>query len=146
MIDDLKMAISDNNFEKARRILKDELINRNYPKEVFKDALELAVSYGVFEEHDNEKFLLDSKEWTNEYLEELKNGLDNNFSKERFMKAYYVARKLYKADDFNNENSYDVRVYDHYNDFFFLAQLGTAVITAAAVGIGVLLYKRHKKK
>ncbi|MBD7912403.1 MULTISPECIES: hypothetical protein [Clostridium] len=146
MIENLKMAISDNNLEKARRILRDELINRNYPGEVFKEALDLAESYNVFEEHNNEEFLPDSKKFTKEYLEKLKEGLDSNFSKERFVKAYYVARRLEKANDFIDEDSYDVRVYDHYKDFFFRAQLGTAVATIAAIGIGVLLYKRHKRK
>ncbi|MDS0524444.1 hypothetical protein NNC19_02060 [Clostridium sp. SHJSY1] len=146
MIDDIKMAISANNLQKARRILKDEFISRDYPREVFKDALDLAESYDVFEEHDNEKFLPDSKDWTNDYLQDLKDALDDNFSKERFMHAYTVARKLDKMNKANKLDSYNISVYDHYKDFVFRAQVGTAIITIAAVGIGALLYKKHKKK
>ena len=42
------------------------------------------------------------------------------------------------------ENYYTV--INGYKDFFLLAQIGAAVIGAAAVGIGVWLYKRNKKK
>lgn len=145
MIDDLKMAISASNLQKARRILKDEFISRNYPREVFKDALDLAESYDVFEEHNNEKFLPDSKDWTNDYLQSLKNALDNNFSKERFMHAYTVARKLDKVNNMDKADDYNVSVYDHYKDFVFRAQVSTAIITVAAIGIAALLYKKHKK-
>ena len=85
--------------------------------------------------------------WTESYFEKLKDGLNNNFSKERFMKAYYVARKLEKETGTpKKEESCPVSVYDEYKDFFLLAQIGAAVIGAAAVGIGVWLYKRNKKK
>ena len=62
------------------------------------------------------------------------------------MKSYYVARKLEKETGTHKEESCPVSVYDEYKDFFLLAQIGAAVIGAAAVGIGVWLYKRNKKK
>lgn len=145
MIDDLKLAISEKDLEKARRILKSELLEREYPPELLKDTIDLVSSYDVFQVHDEEKFLLTTKEWTKEYLEKLKNDLDNNFSKERFMRTYYVARtieKLAKAED--NTNS--ICVYKQYKDFFRSAKIGAAVVGIAAVGIGLWLYSKNKQK
>lgn len=146
MIGELKVAISEKDLDKARRIMKSELLGTDYPHEVFRDAIDLADAYGVFEVHDKEKLLLDPKDWTLNYFEKLKNTLDENFSKERFMKAYYIARKLEKTSDKSNEDSCSVRVYDEYKDFFLLAQIGAAVVGAAAVGVGIWLYKRNKKR
>lgn len=105
MIDNLKLAISENDMMKARKILKDELLERNYPHEIFKDALELAVDYDVFEKHDNEILSEEPEKWTQEYLEELKKGLNNNFSKERFVKAYYVSKKINNEANSNDKSS-----------------------------------------
>ena len=105
MIDDLKLAISEKDLEKARRILKSELLEREYPAELLKDTIDLVSPYDVFEIHNDEKFLPNPKEWTKEYLEKLKEDLDDNFSKERFMRAYYVARTIEKLKDIDNENA-----------------------------------------
>ena len=94
MIDNLKIAISENDIEKARRIMINELIGTNYPHEVFKDAMELAAECNIFEEHDNGKLNQNVKDWDKEYLEKLIAGLGKNFSRERFLTAYYVARKI----------------------------------------------------
>lgn len=145
MIENLKMAISENDLVKARRILKNELLGTDYPYEVFTNAMDLASTYGVFEAHDKEKLKEDPKAWTASYYEELKEKLDKNFSKERFMIAYYIARKLEKGE-VTEEKSAPISVYDEYKDFFLLAQIGAAVVGAAAVGIGVWLYRRNKKK
>lgn len=146
MIDQLKVAISEKDIDKARRVMISELLTTDYPHEVFRDAIDLADAYGIFETHDKEKLLSDPKDWTESYFQKLKDGLNNNFSKERFMKAYYVARKLEKETGTPKEESCPVSVYDEYKDFFLLAQIGAAVIGAAVVGIGVWLYKRNKKK
>lgn len=147
MIDKLKVAISENDVEKARRVMKNELLNTDYPHEVFTDAIELASAYGVFESHDNEKLLADPKEWDEKYLEKLNSGLDKNFSKERFIRAYYATRKIEK-NKFNTiqDESCSVSVYDEYKSFHVLAQIGAGVIGAVAVGVGIWLYKRKKRK
>ncbi|MGG7177545.1 hypothetical protein ACQPU1_08140 [Clostridium paraputrificum] len=145
MIDELKVAISEKDIEKARRLMKTKLLSTNYPHEVFKDAIDLAITYGVFEEHNNDKLIPDPKKWTNEYLEELIGALDINFSKERFMTTYYISRKL-QGSSYKYDESYKVSVYDEYKDFFLLAQVGAAIIGATAVGIGVWLYRRNRKK
>lgn len=146
MIDQLKVAISEKDVEKARRVMISQLLTTDYPIEVFRDAIDLADAYGVFEAHNKEKLLSDPKDWTESYFNKLKEGLSNNFSKERFMKAYYVARRLEKETNICKDEVCPVSVYDEYKDFFLLAQIGAAVIGAAAVGIGVWLYKRNKKK
>jgi hypothetical protein len=145
MIDDLKLAISEKNLEKARMILKSELLEREYPSELLKDTIDLASSYDVFEVHNDEKFLPHPKEWTKEYLEELKNDLDNNFSKERFMRAYYVARTVEKLGDADNKKT-SVCIYKQYKDFFRSAKIGAAVVGVAAVGIGLWLYSKNKQE
>ena len=83
MIDQLKVAISEKDIDKARRVMISELLTTDYPHEVFRDAIDLADAYGIFETHDKEKLLSDPKDWTESYFQKLKDGLNNNFSKER---------------------------------------------------------------
>lgn len=144
MLDELKVAISENDIPKARRIMKTALLETNYPHEVFKDAMDLASAYSVFEEHDNKKLEKNPKEWNETYFEKVKEDLEENFSKERFVHAYYVARKV--LDGIDEEKSCPIKLYDEYKDFFLLAQIGAAVVGATAVGVGILLYKLRKKK
>ena len=149
MIDDLKLAISEKNLEKARRILKAQLLEREYPPELLKDTIDLVSSYDVFEVHNEEKFLPNPKEWTKEYLEKLKNDLDGNFSKERFMRAYYVARTIEKLGD-KNTGITSVSIYNHYKDFLKSAKISATVVGVTAgvvaVGIGVWIYNKNKQK
>lgn len=149
MIDDLKLAISEKNLEKARRILKAELLEREYPPELLKETIDLASSYDVFEVHNEEKFLPIPKEWTKEYLERLKIDLDDNFSKERFMRAYYVARTIEKLGDKGNGTT-SISIYKQYKDFFRSAKIGATVVGVTAgvvaVGIGIWIYSKNKQK
>lgn len=147
MIDDLKMAISENNKEKARRIMINELIGTDYPHEVFRDAVDLAKEYEIFEEHDKMKLISNPKAWDEEYLHELIRKLEQNFSKERFLTTYYVARKLEKDAKVNDlEEKCAIRVYDKYKNFFIMAEVSAAVIGVAAIGLGVFLYNKKKNK
>lgn len=147
MIDDLKVAISEKDTLKARRIMINELIGSNYPHEVFKDAIELATEYNIFEEHNKEKLLSNPKGWDLDYLELLKSKLINNFSEERFMTTYYVARKIEKDNKYKDlEKNYSEKSQEKYKDLILAAQIGAAVAGAAAVGIGVWLYNRNKDK
>ena len=147
MIDDLKVAISEKDTLKARRIMINELIGSNYPHEVFKDAIELATEYNIFEEHNKEKLLSNPKAWDLDYLELLKSKLINNFSEERFMTTYYVARKIEKDNKYKDlEKNYYEKSQEKYKDLILAAQIGAAVAGAAAVGIGVWLYNRNKDK
>lgn len=147
MIDDLKVAISEKDTLKARRIMINELIGSNYPHEVFKDAIELATEYNIFEEHNKEKLLSNPKAWDLDYLELLKSKLINNFSEERFMTTYYVARKIEKDNKYKDlEKNYSEKSQEKYKDLILAAQIGAAVAGAAAVGIGVWLYNRNKDK
>ena len=138
MLDNLKMAISEGDIVSARKIMINELIGNNYPHEVFRDAIDLASEYGVFEDHDNG--------WNKEYLNKLISKLECNFSRERFLTTYYVARKIDKEIVVHDvEEKCAIKVYDKYKDFFLMAQIGAAVVGAAAVGIGVYLFKKKRK-
>lgn len=146
MIDNLKMAISESDKVKARKIMINELIGTDYPHEVFRDALELANEYNVFDEHDKGRLISDPKEWNEEYLSKLLTGLEKNFSKERFLTTYYVARKLEKdVKEDELEERCAVRVYDKYKDFFFIAKVGAVVASVTAIGVGLLIYNKKKK-
>ena len=61
MIDQLKVAISEKDIDKARRVMISELLTTDYPHEVFRDAIDLADAYGIFETHDKEKLLSDPR-------------------------------------------------------------------------------------
>ncbi len=146
MIDNLKLAISEKDVEKAREILKEELLEKNYPHEIFRDALELASDYDVFDEHDKENLSENPKEWTPEYLEKLKNGLNSNFSKERFMKAYYVSKKIYNSAN-EEECTSLITLNKKCKDFLFMIEAGAAVVGAVTIGAGLyLLNKKLKNK
>jgi len=149
MIDDLKLAISEKNLVKARRILKTELFEREYPPELLKDTIDLVSAYDVFEPHNDEKFLPNPKQWTKEYLEELKSDLDDNFSKERFMRAYYVARTIEKLRG-KDTGTTSVSVYKQYKDFLKSAKIGATVVGVTAgvvvVGISLWIYSKNKQK
>ena len=146
MLDNLKIAISEGDIASARKIMISELIGNNYPHEVFRDALDLASEYSVFENHDNGKLVSDPNGWNKEYLDKLISKLEYNFSRERFLTTYYVARKIDKEKIVNDvEEQCAIKVYDKYKDFFLIAQIGAAVVGAAAVGIGVYLFKKKRK-
>jgi hypothetical protein len=146
MIDDLKVAISEKDIQKARRIMINELIGSNYPHEVFKDAIELANEYEIFEEHNKEKLITKSKEWTEDYLEALIEDLYDNFSRERFMTTYYVARKLENDTKYHEiEKYYSTKFYLKHKDALIIASIGAAVVGASVVGIGLWLNNKKNK-
>ncbi len=145
MIDNLKLAISEKDIEKAREILKDELLDKNYPHEIFIDALRLATDYNVFEEHDNENLIEDPNKWTKEYLEKLKIDLNTNFSKERFIKAYYVYKKLNNAD-VKEEFTSLITINKKCKDFLFIIEAGAAIIGTITVGAGIYFLRKKLKK
>lgn len=149
MIDTLKLAISENDIIKAREILKNELLEKNYPHEIFKDAVDLALDYNVFVEHDKEELSDDAAKWTYDYLEKLKEGLNSNFSKERFLKAYYVHKKLNNSA-IENECTSLITINRKYKDFVFIAKsaaiaTGAVVIGAATIAAGLYFLKRDRK-
>lgn len=144
MIDDLKVAISENDSKKAREILVNEILGTNYPYEVFTNSIALAEECNIFEEHNNEELVSDPKFWTNEYLAKLLEGLNENFSKERFLKAYYVTRKLEKEVS-NTNGCCCVKGEKDYKDFFKLAKVSAAVVGITAIGIGIWCYNRKRK-
>lgn len=145
MIDDLKMAISEKDTDKARRIMVKGLIDSNYPHEVFKDAVELASEYNLFDTHDKEKFISDPENWDEIYLEKLKYKLMKNFSRERFMVAYYVARKLEKVEKNNIDDETQIEIYDKFKNTVFLAQVGATLLGLVAVGTIAWFIKKGKK-
>ena len=146
MIDNLKIAISENDIEKARRIMINELIGTNYPHEVFKDAMELASECNIFEEHDNCKLNQNAKDWNKEYLEKLIAGLGKNFSRERFLTAYYVARKLeQEKKDAEIEDKCTLKIYEKYKDKMKYIEIGGAILGALAVGASVYFLTRKRK-
>lgn len=146
MIDDLKVAISEKDVNKARNILVNEILGTNYPYEVFTDAMDLAEQCSIFEGHNKEKLISDSKLWDEDYLEQLIEGLTKNFSKERFLKAYNVARKLEKNQERNLEESCQVEVSKDYKDFLLLAKVGAVVAGACAIGAALWYLKRKKNE
>lgn len=149
MIDNLKTAISENDIEKARRILVNELICKDYPYEVYRDAMDLAEECGVFDEHNNMKLSSDPKEWDRDYLNELVDELQDNFSKERFLTAYYVARKIDKYEKKQRrklDEECDVLVTDSERNYLKVAKVSAIVAGVTALGVGLLLVHKFKKK
>ncbi len=149
MIDNLKTAISENDIEKARRILVNELICKDYPYEVYRDAMDLAEECGVFDEHNNMKLSSDPKEWDRDYLNELVDELQDNFSKERFLTAYYVARKIDKYEKKQRrklDEECDVLVTDSERNYLNVAKVSAIVAGVTALGVGLLLVHKFKKK
>ena len=147
MIDDLKVAISEKDIDKARRIMVKGLIESNYPHEVFKDAMELASEYNIFDVHNKEKFISNPENWNEDYLNKLKEKLMINFSRERFMVTYYVARKLDKENnDSKDEVKTQLEICDKFKDTVFLSQVGAAVLGAATIGVVAWLIAKRKKK
>lgn len=148
MLDDLKVAISEEDINKARRIMTEELIGTNYPHEVFKEAIDLADTYKLFEEKDDENLKSDPKEWNMDYLTGILDELKDNFSKERFMTAYYVARKLERElEKESTENKCIIkRAYKDHKKVFIGAMIGAAVTGACALGFSVYLLSKNNKK
>ena len=149
MIDNLKTAISENDIEKARRKLVNELICKDYPYEVYRDAMDLAEECGVFDEHNNMKLSSDPKEWDRDYLNELVDELQDNFSKERFLTAYYVARKIDKYEKKQRrklDEECDVLVTDSERNYLNVAKVSAIVAGVTALGVGLLLVHKFKKK
>lgn len=145
MIDNLKLAISEKDIQKAREILKSELLEKNYPHEIFRDALDLASDYNVFAEHDNENFIDDPEKWTKEYLLKLKNDLNSNFSKERFVKAYYVSKKMAGKEE-KKDKELLITINKRCKNFLFMIETGAAVIGAVTVGAGIYYLRKKIKK
>ena len=145
MIDNLKLAISEKDIQKAREIVKSELLEKNYPHEIFRDALDLASDYNVFAEHDNENFIDDPEKWTKEYLLKLKNDLNSNFSKERFVKAYYVFKKMAGKEE-KKDKELLITINKRCKNFLFMIETGAAVIGAVTVGAGIYYLRKKIKK
>ena len=145
MIDNLKLAISEKDIQKAREILKSVFLEKNYPHEIFRDALDLASDYNVFAEHDNENFIDDPEKWTKEYLLKLKNDLNSNFSKERFVKAYYVSKKMAGKED-KKDKELLITINKRCKNFLFMIETGAAVIGAVTVGAGIYYLRKKIKK
>lgn len=149
MIDNLKTAISENDIAKARRILVNELVCKDYPYEVYRDAMELAEECGVFEEHDNKKLSSDPKDWDRDYLNELVAELQDNFSKDRFLTAYYVARKIDKYEKKQKrryEEDCNIIMTDSERNYLNVAKVSAVVAGVTALGVGLILLYKFKKK
>lgn len=153
MLQKFKTAVGEKNLEKARNLLVEEVIDGGYPQEEFKDAIEIASFYNVFENHDGEKFIEDPEKWTEEYYNTMIEGLKGNFSKERFMRTYYISRKLKNLNCDDNLKIEGMSYSDNDKDrskLFKYAKVGGAVAAAtaaaAAVGFGALLLGKRKKK
>lgn len=145
MIDNLKLAISEKDIERAREILKGELLEKNYPHEIFRDALDLASDYNVFDEHDNENLIDDSEKWTDDYLIKLKNDLNSNFSKERFVKAYYVYKNI-AGKDKKEDKELLITINKKCKNFLLMMETGAAIIGAVTVGTGIYYLTKKLKK
>lgn len=145
MIDNLKLAISQKDIGKAREILKDELLEKNYPNETFKEALDLASNYEIFDAHDNEVLSDNPDEWTLEYFNKLKFDLESNFSKERFVKAYYVSRKIKNliVED-ESESSTDVK--KKFKNLLVVLETTAAVVGTVTIGAGIYFLTKKLRK
>lgn len=147
MLDDLKVAISEKDVQKARKILTEELISTNYPREVFDEAIELADTYEVFDVKDEECLKSDPKEWDMDYLTTILDNLDENFSKEKFMTAYNVARKIEKELESSNRNcvpSIIQRTYEDHKKIFIGAGIGAVAAVVSIIGLGIYINKKKK--
>jgi len=146
MLDKLKAAISEKNIRNAREILKNEFVEKSYSEDTLNNAIELAENYNIFDVSDNEKLLKDSSMWDKRYLEKLKAKLDSNFSKERLVNAYYVARKLRKEKADNGLSN--IHLCNEYKDFYSGVKVGACLIGAAVTTVigAVLIRKFNKRK
>lgn len=146
MLDKLKAAISENNVRNARDILKKEFLEKKYSEETLITAVELAENYNIFDNSDNEKMIKDSSLWNERYFENLKEKLNSNFSKDRFINACHVAKKLRKEKKDNSDMLSNVHLCNEYKDFYSGVKVGACLIGAAAVtAIGVILIKSINK-
>lgn len=144
MLDKLKSAISENNIKNAREILKNEFLEKNYSEETLNTAVELAETYNVFDVSDNEKMVKDVKEWDEHYLNKLKQALNINFSKDRFINAYYVSRKLRNED---NKTLNNIHLCSEYKDFYSGVKVGALLLgTVISTFAGTLLIRKLIKK
>ena len=146
MLEDLKMAISEKDIDKSRKIMTEELIGTDYPHEVFKDAIELAETYGIFEENTDDNLKTEPKEWNMEYLQSLLGELTENFSKEKFMTAYYVARKLEKEIDIqeNGRCSCIKKTCKEHKRLLIASAAGAIAAGIIGISIGVYFHKKSK--
>lgn len=146
MLEDLKMAISEKDIDKSRKIMTEELIGTDYPHEVFKDAIELAETYDIFEENTDGNLKTEPKEWNMEYLQGLLGELKENFSKDKFMTAYYVARKLEKELDIreNGRCSCIKKSCKEHKKLLIAGATGAIVMGIVGISLGVYFSRKDK--
>ena len=103
MVGRLKKAIDKNNIVEARHIIREMLWWDVYPEIALKKVVDIANGANVFEKHDGRSLIMEKNQWTEDYLDILREKLLMNFSEERFVLAYEVAKKLKKGDTENYE-------------------------------------------
>lgn len=89
-----KEAIAEGNVREIRIMLKDSLlVDPTFSRfnEMEKAASEVP---GLYDEHDGRKFIEDSTEWTDEYMDKIMVQVVGNFSHERVDHLKSVVRKL----------------------------------------------------
>ena len=98
MIGRLKKAISKNNIAEAKNIMREMLWWEVYPEIALKKVVDIGNEANIFEKHDGRALIMDENQWTEDYLDILREKLLMNFSEERFVLAYEVAKKLKKEN------------------------------------------------
>lgn len=147
MLQDIKLAVENNNIKEARKILTNEILGKDCDLNKFQEALDYGSECNLFEVHDDEQFLPDRKDWTLEYVEKLKNDLDNNFSKERLSRLYFISKGIKNITE-SNEKGINYSGSNDYKDFSYYTKIcaTAAVISVTALAAGFFIYSRSKKK
>ncbi|MDD6796262.1 MAG: hypothetical protein PUE01_12775 [Clostridiaceae bacterium] len=147
MLENFKIAVENNNMEEARGILTKMVYNDECTPSEFKEAIDLGSEYNLFEEYNDKKFLLDPRGCDESNLNNLKDILEENFSKEVLSRIYYI-NKYMKSITETNEESLNCGSNESYKDFSFYTKLCAAasVVTAGAIIAGVWALSRKRKK
>lgn len=133
------MAISENDIDKCRNILLKEFLTTDYPKEVYEDAINLAETYGVFEEHNNEELVDEKRRWTENYLSWVKDQLNVNFSKERFILVVKMTRDFERTSGHGN---LPIEVSNKYTNFKKIAFVSAIVASISVVAVSAYYLKK----
>lgn len=148
MLEELKIAVENKDIEEAKNIMTKMVYKDKCTPVEFKEALDLGSKYNIFEEYNDNQFLLNPKECKEINLNKLKEHLKKNFSKELLAKIYYL-RKYMDTITEKNQVTVNLGSDENYKDFSTYTKLCAiaSVVTAGVLVAGAWkLFRRNKNK